>query len=133
VRISCAHQPTSGTGCKHGRLEVKNIEGTWGTVCGHWTWDNDNAADIVCRQLGYASGEVYTFGHSTQLPSLPVVTGGRVCTGTEANIFGCPLSWNDMADSDCMNGCLGTDGLQGTLDDTVDHAVSSQSILQLSH
>ena len=35
-------------------------------MCRH-QWDNDNMADIVCRQLGYHSGEVYTFGHSSQV------------------------------------------------------------------
>jgi len=49
--------------------------------------DNDNAADIVCRQLGYNSGEIYTYGHTSQLPSLPIVAGFRSCVGTEATLF----------------------------------------------
>jgi hypothetical protein len=113
-----------------GRIEVFNPQamhennpqrGTWGTVCGHWTWDNNNAADIACRQLGYASGEIYTFGHSNQLPNLPIVSGWRVCDGHEANIMACPLGReNDCADPECLMGCLGADGLQGTNDDTID-------------
>jgi hypothetical protein len=67
-----------------GRIEVFNKNavhlettgaGTWGTVCGHYTWDNDNVADIVCRQMGFQSGELYTYGHTNQLPSLPIVAG----------------------------------------------------------
>lgn len=72
------------------------------------------------------SGEVYTFGHSSQLPTLPIVAGFRVCQGTEANIFACPaggaLTDGDVDDPDCAAGCLGADGVQGTLDDTIDHA-----------
>eukprot|EP01045_Picozoa_sp_COSAG04_P009104 COSAG04_NODE_519_length_13169_cov_10.968248_9_plen_57_part_00 len=37
-------------------------------VCGHWIWDNDNLASMVCRQLGYHSGELYTFGSTNHLP-----------------------------------------------------------------
>ena len=85
-------------------------------------------ANIVCKQMGYNSGEIYTFGHSSQLPTLPIVAGFRVCDGTEANIFACPagdaIVDGDVDDPDCAAGCLGADGLQGTLDDTVDHACS---------
>ena len=51
-RISCAHQHNPGTPCSHGRIEVMNSQNQWGTVCGHWFWDNDEPANIVCRQLG---------------------------------------------------------------------------------
>ena len=67
--------------------------GTWGTVCGHYFWDNNNVGDIVCRQLGYESGDTYTFGHTNQLPNLPVVIAGGLCDGSEANLFGCPVAW----------------------------------------
>jgi hypothetical protein len=129
VRLSCTHNHGTDS-CHMGRMEVFNPQavhennaqrGTWGTVCGHWTWDNNNAADIVCRQLGYSSGEIYTFGSSNQLPSLPIVTGWRVCDGHESSIMACPLGrQNDCADPDCLHGCLGADGLQGTADDTID-------------
>ena len=41
-----------------GRIEVFNDAinsgaGGWGTVCGHWVWDNDGLADMVCRKMGY--------------------------------------------------------------------------------
>ena len=69
-----------------------NGQGTWGTVCklpryrwhlgcillnmpaislltgGHWFWDNDNAAGVACRQMGFADGFMYTFGATTLLP-----------------------------------------------------------------
>ena len=128
VRLACTHNHGTDS-CHMGRVEVFNPaamhinspnRGTWGTVCGHYMWDNNNMGDIVCRQLGYASGDTYTFGHTTQLPTLPVVIAGRICTGTEASLFGCPLVWTSQADDSCALGCLGPDGLQGTVDDTVD-------------
>ena len=128
VRLSCAHNLGTAS-CHMGRIEVFQPaalhigsagSGTWGSVCGHWYWDNDNMADIVCRQLGYSSGTVYTYGHTTQLPDLPIVAGFRTCEGTEQNIFGCP-EHGTPDDRDCAAGCLGDDGLQGTHDDTLDY------------
>ena len=110
-RISCSHPPAStpfggaGSGCKHGRIEVKNSAGTWGTVCGHWLWDNDNAANMVCRAQGYVGGTLYTFGSTLRTlyangqqvpPQLPIVTGMRSCTGTEPNLFQCAWCGNRL-------------------------------------
>ena len=91
ARLSCVAQSqrssettsfsvhSHGQGCRMGRLEVYNPsarhadgngQGTWGTVCGHWFWDNDNAANVACRQImgSSASGYMYTFGATTLLP-----------------------------------------------------------------
>ena len=131
VRLSCTHNYGTGS-CHMGRIEVyaKNAlhtggsgTGTWGSVCGHYIWDNDNYADIACKQLGYASGSIYTFGATKQLPTLPIVEGFRTCDGTEASLFGCPTAfWEPLGeapDIDCKEGCLGADGEQGTVDDTL--------------
>ena len=99
ARLSCVHQsqrtadptatqsgPNSGASCRMGRVEVYNRmaqhadgvgQGTWGTVCGHWFWDNDNFAGVVCRQLGFEDGVGYTFGSTRLLPTLPIVAGFR--------------------------------------------------------
>ena len=59
VRLGCTHTAGSSN-CHQGRIEVLNPAlQQWGTVCGHWYWDNDHAADIVCRQLGYQGGTLY--------------------------------------------------------------------------
>ena len=149
VRLSCTHNYGTSS-CHMGRIEVwapaarhvnSNQVGTWGTVCGHWFWEGDGLANVVCRQLGYTSGSTYTFGHTAQLPHLPVVAGFRVCDGSESNIFHCPMTGDatktvctgcvgvtspdapgpgQPVDMDCLNGCLGPDHVQGTADDTVD-------------
>jgi hypothetical protein len=127
VRLSCTHNYGTDA-CHMGRIEVFNPtaqhlettgRGTWGTVCGHYTWDNDNLAAMVCRHLGYSDGELYTYGHTSQLPSLPIVAGFRACQGTELNMFHCEVRGHAV-DPDCANGCVGADGLQGTADDTLD-------------
>eukprot|EP01051_Picozoa_sp_SAG22_P000022 SAG22_NODE_1_length_62449_cov_158.689270_22_plen_101_part_00 len=70
-----------------GRIEVNNPwTGTWGTVCGHWLWDNDNYANLLCQELGYTSGVLYTYGataDSAHVHDLTVVSGYRQCDGTE--------------------------------------------------
>jgi hypothetical protein len=129
-----------------GRVEVWNprIErpgapnnGAWGTVCGHYFWDNDNMANTVCRQLGFSSGSTYTFGASKALPSLPIVTGYRTCQGGEYDLFQCDPSAAKVADPDCGNGCLGADGEQGTGDDSIDptciHSIDQGAIRARSH
>ena len=93
---------------------------------------------MFCRQLGYDHGETYTFGSTNYLPQLPIVYGYRVCSGTERNLMNCAdtsgkkvTGFNDdgtaiftndgytIPDQDCMHGCLGTDGILGTEDDSI--------------
>jgi hypothetical protein len=94
VRLGCAHSVGTGS-CHQGRIEVKDPEtSAWGTVCGHYFWNDDKGADIVCRSLGYIGGTVFTFGASVSLPALPVVSGFRVCEGNEAHVTDCPLPTN---------------------------------------
>ena len=54
----------------------------------------------------------------------------RMCAGTERSIWACPQGGGEGGtvshgdgnpdDLDCLNGCLGPDGIQGTADDTID-------------
>lgn len=45
-----------GAGANDGRLEVSINGGAFGTVCDDDFDDNDNAARVVCRSLGYSDG-----------------------------------------------------------------------------
>ena len=148
ARLSCTHATgqDAPTACTMGRMEVYNAGashgdhaqagvGAWGTVCGHYTWDNDNAADIVCRQLGFASGQGYTFGATNLLPTLPVVAGFMACVGNEQDTFHCPRGDSRPGrpqDPYCAVGCRGPDAQYGTLDDTIDstctHAIDQGAI-----
>ena len=47
-----------GCGVKSGRLEFQDEDGTWGTVCSYGFDDNSNAVQVVCRQLGYHTGNL---------------------------------------------------------------------------
>ena len=104
------------------------------------TGDNDNWAEIVCRELGFVGGVGYTFGFSRLLPTLPIVVGFRTCEGTESNIFLCPEQSNSNPprpiDRDCWIGCRGADGVSGTADDSVDptctHAIDQGVICSLA-
>ena len=53
---------------------------------------------MVCKALGFKSGEIYTFGATTMtgFEMLPVVAGYRTCTGgpQETNIWKCPYCGN---------------------------------------
>ena len=60
-----------------------------------------------------------TFGATTLLPTLPIVTGFRTCDGTETNLFGCAAGGAPI-DRDCWIGCRGADGQSGTPDDSID-------------
>jgi hypothetical protein len=88
-----------------GRVEVFSPRAGWGTVCGHGYWQDDGAANVVCRALGYTSGSLYTYGLSRVTDSLmPIVAGWRTCEGTEASIFDC-MEEGTPTDRECRYGC----------------------------
>ena len=140
VRLSCLHNAggAATAPCNMGRMEIFNPNvdrpggggsGAWGSVCGQWMWNNNNAARIFCQELGFADGEIYTFGKTNYLPTLPIVEGWKVCQGDEGNLLDCPMStaitetheYDPPSDLDCAtNGCAGADGIVGTADDSID-------------
>ena len=77
------------------------------------------------------------------MPTLPTVFGWAQCQGDERSLFNCPMSdaitvehtYNPPSDFNCAtHGCVGADGIQGTLDDSIDdgtacsHAVDQGAI-----
>jgi hypothetical protein len=96
-----------------GRIEVFR-DGSWGTVCGHWFWDSDDGADIVCKQLvdangdhPYAGGSVYTFGESADSTLMPIHTGCTTCRSDDSNILTCAITGAPGNDSPPdVAGCL---------------------------
>ena len=91
-----------------GRVEIFHPRVGWGTVCGHYYWDGNGAADVVCKDLGYETGQMYTYGVTRSLgvtnDFLPIVAGFRTCQGNEANILECPTH-GSPTDPDCRYGC----------------------------
>ena len=68
-----------------GRVSVlKN--GQWGTLCGHYFWDNQHGASMICKQLGYSQGGTkYTAAGGTG----PINAGNRKCDANNKNIYQC--------------------------------------------
>ncbi|XP_046542990.1 deleted in malignant brain tumors 1 protein-like isoform X1 [Haliotis rubra] len=98
----CQHQDDVGVLCSEdvpklrladgptkfqGRLEM-NVEGTWGTICGdHFS---NNAADVVCRQMGLPFGAAVTvigapYGQGTGKIWLDSIN----CRGNETSVSSC--------------------------------------------
>merc|ERR1711915_990931 len=69
-----------------GRIEIFDGK-VWGTLCGHYWWDNEHGATNICKQLGYKGGKKYTAGGGVGL----IATGNRLCKGGEATVYDCPL------------------------------------------
>ena len=71
-------------------------EQSWATVCNDG-WDDD-AASVICRQLGLSStGKAAEFGHGSGTILLSNVT----CVNNESNIFNC--SHNGFENHDCSH------------------------------
>ena len=77
-----------------GRVEVYH-EGEWGTVCDDGiSGDNgNNVANVVCKQLGYSSGEIIETSEG-QRGTGPIWMDEVVCSGEEASLFDCEALWS---------------------------------------
>ena len=72
---------------QEGRVEIHH-DGEWGTVCDDRFVSED--AEVVCRQLGYAGGEVHTraaFGEGAGTIWMDDVQ----CAGSESRLADCPF------------------------------------------
>merc|ERR1719402_708983 len=70
----------------NGRVELYK-DGQWGTLCGHYWWDNQKGAENICKELGYTGGTKYTAPGG----SGPILAGNRLCNGGEETVWDCPL------------------------------------------
>ncbi|XP_011409192.2 PREDICTED: neurotrypsin-like [Amphimedon queenslandica] len=71
-----------------GRVEVC-VNGTWVTVCDE-NWD-DNDAAVICHQFGHSAyGAMAAYG-SIISDSYPTRVYGVNCTGSERELFDCPV------------------------------------------
>merc|ERR1719272_1033649 len=97
----CGHHEDSGVNCQSATSGVRLVGGAgahqgtvqvwvnsaWGTVCDD-NWD-DNDAEVVCRQLGFAGGTQHqsaTYGQG----SGSIMYDDVNCAGNEANLASCP-------------------------------------------
>lgn len=78
----------NGTSHMSGRVEM-SIDGEWGTVCGTSKFDDD-AAHVLCRQLGYTSGRSLDngyFGEGSGKIMIPYIR----CLGNESSLLKCGI------------------------------------------
>jgi hypothetical protein len=71
-----------------GRVEI-SIDGEWGTVCGTAKFD-DEAAHVLCKQLGYTSGRSLQNGYFGEGKGKIMIPYLR-CDGNESSIFNCGI------------------------------------------
>ena len=74
-----------GSGPHAGRVEVLH-NGAWGTVCGYYWWDLQDAT-VICRQLGY--GRAVAALAAYKGASGPIWYDAVNCSGSEASLTQC--------------------------------------------
>ncbi|XP_078670139.1 uncharacterized protein LOC144910683 isoform X6 [Branchiostoma floridae x Branchiostoma belcheri] len=82
-----------------GRVEIRTGDGEWGTICDDNFDDNINAANVVCRQLGYGPALQYTGSHVFGEGSGPIWLDDVRCAGDEESLLDCPS--RDWGEHNC--------------------------------
>lgn len=76
----------NGTSRNEGRVEIK-YHGTWGTICDDDF--NDDAAKIVCRELGYRGSAFVVKDAYFGMGSGPIWLDQVFCKGNETQLSEC--------------------------------------------
>jgi len=112
-------------GAYSGRLEV-NYNGEWGTVCDDVFDYNNNAAQVVCRQLGLPWTDAYQYDSNGEGS---ILLDNVECNGSETGIEYC--NHNAWGDHNCGHSedvgivCEGTMGTDNTAQSTSDGTITS--------
>lgn len=90
-----------------GRVNIWT-KGKWHSLIGHYFWDSQKGAEMLCKQLGYTGGTRYTAGKGSSIPQQ--ITQARTCYGTEKNFFECKFahSYGVERENDQGLSCTGT-------------------------
>ena len=76
-----------------GRLEVYRSGFGWYSFCDHFWGMND--AHVACREMGFINARaVYHNAHYGRRNRGKVIDCHPHCTGQEASLRDCPMSWN---------------------------------------
>merc|ERR1711915_141094 len=83
----------NGTQSGNGNVYALNRDGVFGPVCDDNTNANDNAANVVCRQIGYDRGVVHD--RFADVVDGVYAMDNVKCTGNEKYIQDCPYGTTD--------------------------------------
>ena len=78
--------------------------GQWFPICGHYFWDNNNGANIVCKSLGFSGGTVQQTRSAYKKSAMPV---GSCSAGQKlSSCTGGGNAWGkfDFHDGMCLAG-----------------------------
>ena len=102
------NQPTTepvraanGATVQDGKSFVPEVlyQGNYYPICGHYFWDNNNGATIVCKMLGFDSGKHKKVGDAFNVDAMPV---GNCKPGEE--LTKCTAGGNAWGNFDYKNG-----------------------------
>ncbi|XP_078670157.1 uncharacterized protein LOC144910683 isoform X23 [Branchiostoma floridae x Branchiostoma belcheri] len=80
-----------------GRVEVRNGDGEWGTICDDYF--DISTANVVCRQLGFGYALEYTESEVFGEGSGPIWLDDVRCAGDEESLLDCPSG--DWGEHNC--------------------------------
>jgi hypothetical protein len=95
VRLSNVAQD-SGSGRAIGIPEIMTQHATWSPICGHYMWDSDRGAELLCQRMGFRRGALFAgeaFSYSADAYRL------GLCLASDESLMSCTGGCNDYTDS----------------------------------